>query len=123
MTCNRDRLLPSADTRLDPFHHNRSTEYRTIKNGADRSVRALPHFLQVIFTHTGAVGSDGGTLYGNAVFFGSFCRIDSNLVICFIPVFQPEIIIFCLQIHKGKQQLVFDHFPQNPGHFIPVHLY
>ena len=36
---------------------------------------------------------------------------------------QSQIIVLCLQIDIGQQQLILDHLPEDSGHFISVHLY
>ena len=77
----------------------------------------------MIFVHAGGIGRDGGALNGYFILFRGICGIDGYLVIGFIPVFQAQVIIFRLQINKWQQQVVFNHLPENPGHFISVHFY
>ena len=57
----------------------------------------------------------------HTVFFCRHGRVDSNLIIGVIPMFQAQIIILCLQIDIRKKKFVLDHLPENPGHLIAVH--
>ena len=36
---------------------------------------------------------------------------------------QTQIVVFGLQIYKRKDQLILDHFPEDSGHFISIHLH
>ena len=123
MTRNGNGLGPVLDIRNDTVYEDGCAEYRTVKNGTDGSVGALPHFLQVILLHTGAVGGDGCALDCNAVLEGCICGIYGYTVVGCISVLQTEIVILCLQIHKRKNQLILDHLPEDSGHLISVHLY
>ena len=123
MSRDRDRLFPVLHARLDPLDDNRCTEHRSVQHGANRSVRALPHLLEMILRHTGGIRRNRRTFYSNPVLFRCICRIYGNLIVRLVAVFQSEIIILRLKIDKRIQQFVFDHFPENPCHLISVHLY
>ena len=123
MTRKCDRFLPVAYTWLNSLYNDRCTEYRSVKNCTDRTIRALIHLLEIIFVHTGMIWCDRRTFYCNTIFLSCFSSIDRNLVICFITIIQPEIIILCVQINKRKKEFIFDHFPEDSGHLISVHLY
>ena len=123
MTGNGDGLLPGAHRGLNAFHHDRCTKNSAVQNGADRSIGALPHFLQIIFCHTGSVGGDGGTFNCNTVFFRCQRGIHRHLIVGLIAVLQTQIIILCFQINIRQQQLVLDDFPQDTGHLISVHFH
>ena len=123
MTCQSDRLLPGLHIRLNPFYNDRSAEHGAVQDSADRTVGALPHLLQPIFLHSRRIGSNGGAFHRHAVFLGGFRRVCRHLVVGAVAVLKSQIIVLCLQIHKRKQKLLFDHLPENPGHLVAVHFY
>jgi hypothetical protein len=45
------------------------------------------------------------------------------LIICLVTRFNRKIVIFQVNIEIGIDQLVLDHLPDDPGHFIAIHLY
>ena len=102
VTCKSDRFLPVAYAWLDSLYYDRSTEYSSVQDRTDRSVRALVHFLEVVFFHTCVVWSDGRTFNCNTIFLGCFCCIDGYLVIGIIAVCKTKVIVFCIQINIRK---------------------
>ena len=122
MSGNSNWFLPCSDCWFNTFHNDWRTENSTIKNGTDRTIRALPHFFQIVFFHTSSVRCDCCTFDSNTVFLCCHGRINGYLIVGLISVLQPQIIIFCLQINKWKKQFVFDHLPENSCHLIAVHL-
>ena len=123
MTGNGNWFFPVTYTGFDSFYNNGSPEYRSVKNSADGSIRAFVHFFQIIFLHSGMIWSNRSAFYCNTVFFCGIGSIYGYLIVCFVPAGKPEIIIFRIQIHIGKQKFLFDHFPENTGHLISVHFY
>ena len=123
MPCQRNRFLPVFHTRLNPFDNNRGTEHRTVQDCTDGSIRALPHFLQIILCHTGSIRCNRRTFHCNAVFLCSIRTVKCHLVIRRIPMLQPQIIILCFQVNKGEQKLILYHLPENPCHLVAVHLH
>ena len=111
MSCNGDGLRPVLYIRNDSLYQNRRTEYGSVQNRADRSVRTLPHFLQMIFGHSGCIRRNRCTLYGNPVFLRCFRTIYRYLIVGFVPMFQTKIIILGFQINKGKKKLLLNHLP------------
>ena len=76
-----DGFRPGFDIGLNAFDQDRSTEHGTVHDGADGSVRALPHFFQLIFLHALQVWRDGGAFDGNTVFVGGISGVYRNLII------------------------------------------
>ena len=122
VTCKCDRFYPVLYTWLNSFYHNRSTEYGSVQDGTDRSIRTLVHFFQIILFHSGCIGCDGGTFYCNSVFLGCFCRINCHLIVCLVSVFKAKIIILCIQFQIWCEKFVFDDLPQNTCHLVSIHL-
>ena len=123
MTRKCDRFLPVTYTWLNSLYNDRCTKYGSIKDCTDRTIRALVHLLEIIFVHTCMIWCDRRTFYCNTIFLSCFGGINRNLIICFITIIQSEIIILCIQINKRKKKFIFDHFPENSGHLISIHLY
>ena len=103
MSCNNNRLLPVLYKRFYAFNNNRSTEYCTVKNSTDCSVRTLPHLLKVIFCHSRRIRCDCGTFYGNLILLSCIACINSNLIISLISIFESKIIILCIEINKRNK--------------------
>jgi hypothetical protein len=122
VTCNCDRLCPVLDYWLDAVDRDRSTEYCTVEDGSDSSVRALPHLMEMILVHTLSVRSDCSALYANAILLDSFAGVLCDLITSLITYRKSEVIVLCLEVYERKNKLVFDHLPEDPCHFVSVHL-
>ena len=124
MTGNGDGLLPIFDHRVNGVQQNGGTEDGAVQNGADGAVGAFPHLGQLgVLLHPLRVGRNGGALDGYAQPLGGTGGVHRHLVPGFIPMQQSQVIVLRLQVHKGQQQLLFDHPPEHPGHFVSVHLH
>ena len=86
MSCNRNRFLPILHTRLDSFHHDRSTKYRSVKNRTNRTVWTFPHLFQIILIHARCIWSNCSTFYRNLIFLGRHCRINRDLIVCLVSM-------------------------------------
>ena len=122
MSCDGDRLLPVSDTWLNAFYNDRRAEYGSVKHRTDRTVGALPHFFQIIFSHACRVWGDGRTFHRYSVFHRGIGRINRYLVIGFISMLQSQVVVLGLQVNKRKKKFVLDHFPENTGHLVSIHL-
>ena len=109
---------------MDGVDEDRSAEHGAVQNGTDGAVGALPHLGQLgIFLHALLVGCNGGTLDSHAQTAGCVGGIYGNLIAGLIAVQKAQIVVLGFQFHKGQDQLVLDHLPQNAGHLIAVHLH
>ncbi len=123
MTGDGDGLLPVLDHGLDGGDADGGAEDRAVQNGADGAIGALPHLGELgIFLHALLVGGDGGALDAHAVFFVGVGGIDGHLILRGVAVQQAQVIVFGLQVHIGRNQLVLDHLPEDAGHLVAVHL-
>ena len=68
------------------------------------------------------VGGDGGAFDGDAVFLDRLGGVDGHLVVGLVAVLDREVVIFQVDVEIGKDQLVLDELPDDPGHFVAVHL-
>ena len=120
MTGNGDGLFPASYAGLHGRSKDRSAEYCSIQNGPYGAIWALPLLLQAVFLHSVFIGSDGGTLYTYSQPLDGFSTFHSDLVICVVPIGKREIIVFALQVHEGKDQLILNHLPEDSCHFVPI---
>ena len=52
----------------------------------------------------------------------ALARIHGDLIVGLVAFFEAQIVIFRFQIHKGQDQLVLDHLPEDARHLVAVHL-
>ena len=123
VTGDGDGLLPSGHAGRDSLDDDRRAEHCAIEHGPDGAVGALPHLFKAVLLYPLGVGGDGGAFDAHAVFLDGVGRVYRHLVVGVVPMPQPQVVVFALQIHKRGQQLVFDSLPENTGHFVPVHLH
>ena len=116
-----DGLFPLAHAGGHALYHDGGAEHRTVQNGADGAVGALPHLLEVIFLHPLGVGGDGGAFDCHAILARGLGAFHGHAVIRFIPVLEPQVKVHGLQIHIGQNQLFLDLLPQDAGHLVAVH--
>ena len=121
VTGDADGLCPCRNVGSDALDEDRLTEYRTVEDRSDRTVRAFPHFFEVVLVHTRRVRGDGRALDRYAVLFRRLCGVDSDLIVCLITLFKTEIIVLAFEIDKGEDQLILQHLPDNSGHLVAVH--
>lgn len=58
--------------------------------------------------HTGLIGGDGGALDGHTVLLGGQRRVDGDLVVSLVPVWEPQVEILELDVHMGQDELETD---------------
>lgn len=58
--------------------------------------------------HTGLVRGDGGTLDSHAVLLGGQRRVDGDLIIGLVTVWEPQVKILELDVHIGQDELETD---------------
>ena len=121
MARNGNRFLPVPDEGFNPLHKDGRTENSAIQDRADGSVGRFPHFFQAVFQHPVRIRRNGRAFYGDAVFFSGVSGVERNLVAGCVPVLQSQIIIFRFQVDIRGQQNIFNHFPDDSGHFVAVH--
>ena len=93
MSCNGNRFLPVFYARFDPFYYNWGTKNCTVKNRTDGTVRALPHFFEIILFHARCIWSDRSAFDRYFILLCRIRRVHCHLVICLIAVLQPQVII------------------------------
>ncbi len=123
MAGDGDRFLPVADCGLDGRDGYRCAEHSAVEDGTDGAVRALPHFVEVIFGHSLCVGRDCRALHRYAVFLCGFGCVVGYLVAGFVALRQTEVIVFGFEVNEREDEFVLDHLPKYAGHFVAVHLH
>ena len=123
MTTHDNRSSPVAHQAGYIADHDRLPENGSVEDIPDRAIWTFPHLFQTEFLHPGFVRSDGGTLDTHPIFFNGIGCIYGHLIIGLITVFDTQVIIFDIHLDIRQDQLVFNEFPDNPGHFIAIQLY
>lgn len=49
--------------------------------------------LQLELLDAGLIGSDGGTLDTNAILLDGLSRVDGDLVVCLVTVFETQVVV------------------------------
>ena len=122
MTGNGDRLLPVLHDRLDAVDGDRGAEDGAVEDSTDGAVRALPHLMEMVLFHALCVRGDGRALDADAVLLDRLAGILGDLVTGLVTERQAEVVVLGLQIYERKNELIFDHLPEDSGHFVAVHL-
>ncbi|MPM76148.1 hypothetical protein SDC9_123144 [bioreactor metagenome] len=122
VTGDCDGLFPVLDDGLDRVDQNRRAEHRSVQNGADGAVGALPHLGEVIFLHALGVRGDGCALDAHAVLLDGVRTVSGHLVARFFTLRQAEVIVFDLEVDERQDQFFLDLLPEDTGHFVAVHL-
>lgn len=78
--------------------------------------------MQVVLGHALGIGGNGGALYGYAVFLGGLGSLDGDAVAGLVALREAEVEIFSLKVDEGVDKLILDHFPQDAGHLVAIHL-
>ena len=121
MTRQRDGLLPVAHARLNALAGDGRAEHRSVKDGADGAVGALPHLLETVFLHARGVGRDSGALHSHAQALRCLGGIDGNLVIGGVTIGKAQVVILGFKVYEGANELIFDHLPNDASHLVAVH--
>ena len=116
-------LFPAGDHRLHLGDEDGGTKDRAVQGRPDGGVGGFPHLFQVILFHPLEVGGDGGAFHPHVPVLDGLGRLDGDLVVGGVPVGQAQIVIFGVQVHKGEDELLLDHGPENPGHLVPINLH
>ncbi|MNU95002.1 hypothetical protein D3C71_850050 [compost metagenome] len=122
VTADNDRLGPAGNEARNVLADDRLAEDDAAQNVADRAVRALPHLLQAEFLDAGFIRGDRGALDADAVLLDGVRRIDRDLVVGGVAVFNREVVIFDVEIEVWQDQLVLDELPDDTGHFVAVEI-
>lgn len=105
MSTNANRLDPSRYRSRNRVQDDGLSEDGTSQDVSDSSVRTQPHLLETEFLDSSFIGSDRCTLDGYLVLLGSFGRVDCDLVVGSVSVFDTEIKVLELDVDKGKNEL------------------
>jgi hypothetical protein len=117
-----DRLGPARHQARHVLADDRLAEDHAAQDVADRAVRRLPHLLEIELGDALLIRSDGRALHGHAVLLGRLGRVDRDLVVGGVAVLDAEVEVVELQVQVREDQLILDELPDDPGHFIAVHV-
>ena len=120
MTTHDDRVGPSRDQARHVLDDDGLAKHNTAQDVADRAVRRFPHLLEVELFYSVLVRCDGRALHAHAIFGDGVGRVDGDLVVGFVALFDAEIVIMQVDVEIGLDQALADPFPDNPRHFVAV---
>jgi hypothetical protein len=91
---NNNRFRPPWDRSRDTLEDNRFTEHGTTQDIPNSPIRTLPHTLQLELFDSRLVRRDSGAFDPDRILEDSFCRIDSNFIICRVSMLDSEVVVF-----------------------------
>jgi hypothetical protein len=100
--------------------NNGLTKNGAIENVTDGAVGTFPHLLEAEFFYPCFIGCDGRALDANPILPDGIGGIYGHLIVGGIAVFHAEVIIFYVEVQVGKDEFVFDEFPDDAGHFVAI---
>ena len=123
VTGDGDGLFPVLHNGLDGIDHDGRAEHRSVQNGADGAVGALPHLMELILLHPLLVRRDGRALDADAQALDGLACLHRDPVAGLVAFLQAQIVVLGLEIDKGREQFVLNHLPDDAGHFVAVHFH
>ena len=123
MTRNGDGFNPAAYGGLQAGQRDGRTEYGAIQNRTDGAVGALIHLFEVVLGHALRIRGNRCALHTHAVFLHSLSRLHGDLVVGLIAGGEAQIVVFSLKVDIRGQKMIFNHLPDDAGHFVSVHLH
>ena len=117
-----DRLGPARHQPRHVLADDRLAEDHAAQDVADGAVRRAIHLVQIEFLHPSLVRRDGGAFDRDADLLGRFGGVDRDLVARLVALLDAEIEVHQIDVEIGKDQLVLDVLPDDPGHLVAVHL-
>src|SRR5216684_1013482 len=122
VTGDDDREVPVGNDTRNVLADDGLAENRAVEDIADGAVGAPPHLLEVELLDAPFVGGDGRAFHCHPVLACRVGRVDRDLVVGLVPRLDPEIVVFQLDIEIGENQFLADRLPDDPRHFVTVHL-
>ncbi len=122
VAADHDRLGPARHKPRDVGDHDRLAEDDAAEDVADRPVRRAVHLLQAELLDPRLVGGDRRALDADAVPLDRFRGFDRDPVFARVAALDPEVVVLQLDVEVGKDQLLFDERPDDPGHLVAVEL-
>ncbi len=122
MSSDNNGFFPSRDKSWNIFDDDWFSKHSTVENVSDSTIGAFPHLLEIKLLYSRFIRSNCSALDTNFAFFNEVSSIDSDLVVGSISVFHSEVKILDVEIKEGKDELIFDSFPDDSGHFITIEL-
>ena len=99
----------------DGFAEDNATE-----NIADRSIRRLPHTLEIKFFYASLIWGNRCALHADAMLLDCVSAIDCHLIVSGVTMFDAKVVVLEIDIEVRQNQLIFDELLDNSGHLIAV---
>ena len=117
---NYNGFFPSRDQSGDVLDDDRLSENCSIQNVSDGSIWTFPHLLEFKLFDSGLIWGNSCALDTDFAFLNGFSSIDCDLIVCLITVFNTKIEILNGKFQEGKDEFIFDGFPDDSGHLIAI---
>lgn len=105
MSADNNGFRPSGNRSGYAGEDDRLTEDRSAQDIPYSAVGTLPHRLEFELFHAGLVWGDGRTLDADRMLENGLCGIDSDLVVCSISMFKPEVVILDVELKIWQNEL------------------
>src|SRR5216684_1455225 len=122
VTGDDDREIPVGNDTRNVLADDGLPENRPVENIADGAVWAPPHLLEVELLDAPFVRGDGRAFHCHPALPCGVGRVDRDLVVGLVSRLDPEIVVFQLDIQIREDQFLADRLPDDPRHFVTVHL-
>ena len=105
MAANDDRLGPARNEPRDILDDDWFAEHSATKDVSDGTIGGLPHKLEVEFLHTSLISGDRGTLDANSALFDGVGRINGDLIVSLVSVFDAQVVVADIKVQEGMDKL------------------
>jgi hypothetical protein len=120
VTADDDRLGPARHQARHVLADDRLAEDHAAEDVADGAVGRAVHALEAEFLDAGLIRRDGGAFHADAVLLDGVGRIDGDLVVGLVALFDAEVVVLEVDVEIGVDQLVLDELPDDAGHLVAV---
>lgn len=120
MSSDDNWLFPTWNQSRNITDNNWLSEYCATKNISDGAVRALPHFLKAELLDSCLIWCDGSTLDADTTCSDGIGSINRDLIVCLVSMLNTQIKVLDVEVQEWCDKLIFDHLPDDSGHFITI---
>ena len=105
VSADDDGRSPTWDKTRDVADDDWLTEDSSIQNVSNRTVRGLPHLLEVKLFYSSLVWCDCGALNSYFVLQHSVGAVNGYLIVCSVTILNREVVVFRFEINVRENVL------------------